>query len=171
MKKHRIVILCIAVILAVAVIAGIVFIAACMQPPSVRSIDVKSGWSDDITLVFKQVGCSGYSVKNLDKEEHIHIYEGERVLEYFDDLGDYRVKIVFSDIKSCKKLEQQFAPGETHVIEAGGTKFKLMWHTNTDHGVDIFIGSEENFSVEDVPFTKLKSSPFKTVKITLTKGN
>ncbi len=171
MKKHRIVILCIAVVLAMAVIAGTVFIMACMQPPSVKNIDVKSGWSDDITLAFKQVGCSGYSVKNLGEEEPIYIYEGERVLEYTDDLGEHRIKIVFSDIKSCEKMEQQFAPGETHIIEADGTKLKLMWHKNTSHGMDIFIGFDESFGVEDVPFTKLKYSPFKTVKIVLTKEN
>lgn len=171
MKKHRTVILCIAVVLVMVVVAGAVFIMACMQPPSVKGINVNAGRSGDITLAFKQVGCSGYSVKNLGEEEPIYIYVGERVLEYTDDLGEYRIKIVFSDIKSCEKLAQQFAPGETHVIEAGGTKLKLMWHENTDHGVDIFIGSEENFSVEDVSFTKLKSSPFKTVKIVLTKEN
>lgn len=171
MKKHRAVILSITVVLVVAVVAGAVFIMACMQPPSVKGIDVKSDRSDDITLAFKQVGCSGYSVKNLDEEEPIYIYVGERVLEYTDDLGEHRIKIVFSDIKSCEKLEQQFAPGETHVIEAGGTKLNLMWHENTDHGMDIFIGSEENFSVEDVPFTKLKYSPFKTVKIVMVKEN
>ena len=167
MKKRILLIL--SAVLLVAVVASVVFIKVCTQPPSVKSIEARSVWSDDITLAFKQVGCSGYSVKKLDKEEPIYIYVGEKVVEYTDDMGEHRVKIAFSDIKSWEKLKKRFAPGETHVIESDGKKLNLMWHLNADHGIDIFIGFEENFSVEDVPYTKLDKTPFKTVKIVLKK--
>ena len=142
MKKVFLIFLCSVVIFAV--FAGI-FLGA-HDYHGLRKISARQKIDGTVLVTFKCFDFSGYSVTSVDATEKA--YMGEKLLPINDDLGDFVIKILLCDTDVSKNFMHAYASWNTYQID--GTDLRFMYSYVDDHGVVVYIGSDQKITPEQI---------------------
>ena len=137
----------------------------------VQELKVKSLSVTAAQLDFSYWGEMWYSVKTVQMGEQWGT--GEFTDPYQGELGQYLAVIRFHDAEPSAKWMEQYPKRTNHPIRisCGGSVHEMTMRimNNADHGYDVYIGSDEPFSVEERSSVMLNRL-FGTVSVPLSFG-
>lgn len=88
-----------------------------------------------------------YSVEMLTPNSPIYV--GDNKEEGFEGLGKYRFKITVSDSEPSEEFSQKYKANVIYSL-SGSTEFKFVYTNLIEtHATEIYIGSDNEFSVEN----------------------
>ena len=111
-----------------------------------RKIIIQQKLDGSSLILIKCTSLSGYTVSSVDEDEVA--YWGERALPINDDLGQFVIKVTLQDTNVAPRFYKQVATWTTYKFD--GTNVSFMYVCNPDHGVDIYIGSDEPISSDQI---------------------
>ena len=111
-----------------------------------RKISIQQKLDGNFAVFIKCTTLSGYTVSSVDEDEVA--YWGERALPINDDLGQFVIKVTLQDTNVAPHFYKQFATWTTYKFD--GTNVSFMYVCTPDHGIAIYIGSDEPISSDQI---------------------
>ncbi len=112
-----------------------------------------------IYINIEQIGCEEYSVRYANDEM---ISKGERYEKYDGSLGKNLIKIRLKDSKISTKLKDKYRTFQSYKLN---DIMKFMICPDNDHGIIIYVGSDETFDID--PCENNAVRPYNTISVKL----
>lgn len=123
----------------------------------VQELKIKSTRGRTARLEFPYWGEMWYSVKMVSMGEDW--VTGEFTNPYQGELGQYLLLVQFNDAEPSLKFAKQYPLGQDHKLRIPrlGPDREMTMHiiSNSDHGYNVYIGSDEPFWVEEQSSVRL----------------